>query len=426
MIAWLFLLSALANTPDTSAVPSVERYDMAARLDIEHGAIQVEATITLLSPGGGFRHVSLQLNKGVDVRSVSSNAGASRFNFDTTRVGEYRYSAVGAVLDVEFARDIPAGEKVTLEIHYGGKLKALANDFNLMSAERTELALYCSWFPHHPESRHFLFDIDVEMDPDYTLTGNGVVSGGNGHWVIHNDTETSDIVLFTARGLKRKTANVGGLEFRFYYTDVPETVIDSLTGVAQQTLMSYTNWFGAGNSQGISVVFPERDQGGGYGRPGFVVMQYSYFARTGELSYPDLFRGLAHEAGHIWWKDASVTTWEDWLNESFAEYSALIVLRELYGEQYYAEKISEYRSESEDAPAIWGIDRGHQSAYTALYVKGPVILSDLETAIGRDVFMRFLLTLQADGVNTTAGLLEVLERMTSETVRARLERDLRR
>jgi hypothetical protein len=426
MIAWLFLLSALASTPDTSTVPSVERYDISATLDMEHGAIEVEALITLLSPSSGFRHLSLQLNKGLEVKSVSSDAGIPRFYFDTTRVGEYRYSAVGAVLDVEFAHEIPAGQKVVLEVDYGGTLEPLANDFNLISSERTELALYCSWFPHHPESRHFLFDIDVEMDPDYTLAANGLVSGGDGSWTIHNDSENSDIILFTARGLKRKTVNVGGLEFRFYYTDVPETVIDSLAAVAQQTLTSYTDCFGNGSSPGISVAFPERDQGGGYGRPGFVVMQYSYFTRNGELSYPDLFRGLAHEAAHIWWKDASVTTWEDWLNESFAEYSALIVLRELYGEQYYAEKISDYRSESQGAPAIWGIDRGHDSAYTVLYVKGPVILSDLEAAIGRDVFMRFLRALRANGVNTTAGLLDVLESMTSENVRAQLERDLRR
>jgi aminopeptidase N len=155
-------------------------------------------------------------------------------------------------------------------------------------------------------------------------------------------------------------------------------------------------------------------------------MQYSWYARSGELDYPDLVQGLAHEAAHIWWKDASVTTWEDWLNESFAEYSALMVLRQLYGEQYYADEVASCAAESAGAPPIWGIERADPSAYTALYLKGPVILGRLEAAIGRDKFIEFLGALQAERVNTTAGLLGVLERLTSTEARSQLESDLRR
>jgi len=36
-----------------------------------------------------------------------------------------------------------------------------------------------------------------------------------------------------------------------------------------------------------------------------------------------------------WWANAPVNSWEDWLNESFAEYSALMAVRELFGAERF-------------------------------------------------------------------------------------------
>ncbi|MDT8401169.1 MAG: hypothetical protein RQ743_05700 [Bacteroidales bacterium] len=63
---------------------------------------------------------------------------------------------------------------------------------------------------------------------------------------------------------------------------------------------------------------------------GFTKADY-YDSRIGYARYP------AHEISRLWWLRADANTWEDWLNEGFAEYTALVVLRELYGKEYFEE-----------------------------------------------------------------------------------------
>jgi hypothetical protein len=43
-------------------------------------------------------------------------------------------------------------------------------------------------------------------------------------------------------------------------------------------------------------------------------------------------RYLGHETSHMWWTGAPSEKWEDWLNGDFADNSALLVIREIFGE----------------------------------------------------------------------------------------------
>ena len=55
------------------------------------------------------------------------------------------------------------------------------------------------------------------------------------------------------------------------------------------------------------------------------------------------FKYIAYELAHLWWCKSNPNSWEDLLNESFAEYSVRMELRKVFGEVKYAAKIDKWR-----------------------------------------------------------------------------------
>ena len=134
---------------------------------------------------------------------------------------------------------------------------------------------------------------------------------------------------------------------------------------------------------------------------------------------------IGHEIAHFWWSAANPQTWEDWLNEAFAEYSKLIYLKERYGIELFAKRIEGYRKNSMNTPPIWGADRNSPQAYTIFYKKGAVILYDMEQKIGTEKFMDFLKTLATKKVNTTAVFLALVEENISKEMGMWIENKLK-
>jgi aminopeptidase N len=141
---------------------------------------------------------------------------------------------------------------------------------------------------------------------------------------------------------------------------------------------------------------------------------------------PGFIRYLAHEISHLWWRGADTTDWQDWLNESFAEMSALMILRKEFGEQEFRDRLARYRNAATGTPPLRGLDRDDEDAYTVLYQKGPVLLADLEQTIGAEAFLRFLRARLAEEANTTEECLDTLARVVSAEASDQLDAALRR
>jgi len=107
------------------------------------------------------------------------------------------------------------------------------------------------------------------------------------------------------------------------------------------------------SSVDMRLVITPRTEGGGYARTGFVVLP-----RIGTESYKEqevsYFSNLAHECAHLWWQMLQLTR-GDWLNESFAEYSALMAVRELFGAERFESILAKKLKRSEGMPPIKGI-----------------------------------------------------------------------
>ena len=109
------------------------------------------------------------------------------------------------------------------------------------------------------------------------------------------------------------------------------------------------------------------------------------------------------------------------MNESFAEYAALLVLRHRLGEAEFQERLARKEKAAEGAPPIWGFDRTADDAAVVLYDAGPVLLDRLSQRITRPRFLEWCRALANRKVRSTAEALDLLRDREGEEVATWLE-----
>ncbi len=193
------------------------------------------------------------------------------------------------------------------------------------------------------------------------------------------------------------------------------------------TLERFAGWFGPVRPNEFSLIESPRLKGGGYARRGLAVVsaldEKEYLnRRENYLHY------LAHEAAHAWWWSAPSNSWEDWLNESFAEYSALMVIRERHGVETFNRLLDHKREQANGTPPLWRFNRTDtttpekQETVTAmLYHQGPILLNELADRIGNRQFIDLCRGMQWSGVQFTGHFLDLLEELEGKDVRGWME-----
>ncbi len=224
----------------------------------------------------------------------------------------------------------------------------------------------------------------------------------------------------TSRKFRKKIIERGNICVETAYATFPEADIDSIVEAFTDVLEFYNPRYG--NQDGevyLKFIIDPTEGTGGYGRKNLIRLKASNFSYYFKL-------GIAHELSHTWWQKADTNSWEDWLNESFAEYSMLIYLRERIGTELYNETLERYRQNSENMPAIWGIERTSDRAYTTLYEKGSLLLIDLEKKLGVENMAAFLRLLIDKSIDNTADFLKVLEEFSSREIQDWFESELKK
>ena len=111
---------------------------------------------------------------------------------------------------------------------------------------------------------------------------------------------------------------------------------------------------------------------------------------------------FAHEIAHQYWAHVvRMPSWEEqWLTESFAEYSAALALRKLKGESSYTRLVAVWRGRAKDGASVAPIPYANRIAgdprssfverTALLYNKGPLLLYALHKELGDTQFLTFL------------------------------------
>ncbi len=411
----LVLLLAMA-TPATAD-------HLAITVDVDPGAgsIAARATVTL-APDAGAQQVTLLLNRALVVDALTADVPLTGFRHGRERPGPYRYAPQATPLIVDLAT--PAtGQPVQIRLRYHGAIEP--DDWNVIQVTDAwvELAnLYSGWAPFHPDRGPFGLDLHVHLPADWRAVGTGRLERVGQRWTA-NAADVADVVLLAAPDLRQLTV---GPSLTISFADLPAGVPGRIADDTRRVRAMLDGWFGPATGDHVDLVFAPRPGGGGYARPGLVVMLHDPRFHDGPQTSPDFVRYLAHEVSHLWWRQAPATSWQDWLNESFAEFSALRVLREWAGEQTYRERLAAYREAAAGTPPIRGLDRSDDAAFAVLYRKGPVILADLADAADEAAFDAFLREMAARRVSDTATCLAVLAETVSSAARDSLAAALQR
>lgn len=126
---------------------------------------------------------------------------------------------------------------------------------------------------------------------------------------------------------------------------------------------------------------------------------------------------LAHEISHFWWNRGNDFTMEKWLGESFAEYSELMYIRNIQGQDNFQEEINYLEKEVKNLPSLLQSDRFGKNWSDLLYEKGPYLLYQLEEMLGEEKFIKLLSNLNEKEVSTTDAFLNELEEIASVETR---------
>jgi hypothetical protein len=130
----------------------------------------------------------------------------------------------------------------------------------------------------------------VEIDPKYTVVELGkTVKQGEG-WLVTSTQPVEDIILTAAEHYYQVPVSEGyGLSL-YYARPQDEEAALVLMKDGVWALDFFKGWLGEYKEQRhLKLCITPRERGGGYVRPGMIVMQAMSF------------HGLAHELAHLWW-----------------------------------------------------------------------------------------------------------------------------
>lgn len=382
-----------------------DHYSIHVELNPRNHTLKAEAQLTF-RPQANTQSLAFLLHRDLAMHDVSApnltawiSSGPSSFPFTPEAVA----------WQLHFAQPLLAEQTYEIFFRYEGKLREVCWGINRLTTAWTELGLYAPWFPWQPSHDPFTYTVDIAMPPAYQVVGTGSVEQKDtGRWSLTADTPAMDIVIAAAPDLQQRGGHNGQAGLTLHYTAQENDV--ALGAILENGLWMldfYQNWLQGEAKRHIDLVVAPREEGGGYAREGFVML--STLAGQQPQMEPRLFKYIAHEIAHLWWVGAPVDSWEDWLNEAFAEFSALKATGCHLGTTVLQEYQADMRHRLPGLPPIRGIQRQDEKAHTVLYTKGALTLFALEELIGEQKMTALLRERLRRQVMNTDAFLSLLE-----------------
>ncbi len=374
-------------------------------------ALKAKVNLDYYNSIDSTQHLKFYIHKDIIIKSITCN------HLESYTVGDdveewCPFVLESKVIEIKLAKPISKGETLAIQFDYSGVIDVVTQyGVNRISEEWVELGLYTPWFPLKPTLELARFDVRLNIDDAYSLISSYAKKVA-GAWLLQIDKPQMDCTLLALKTNEFALTRIETLEIKSYAASDAHRGIAASIGQLAGAITAIYSEFGPLSQEQITFVVLPRDDGGGYCRPDMIVLTADD-AKPNDLNY---FKYIAHELAHLWWGRAYANSWEDWLNESFAEYSALMAVRAIHGEVEFSQIIERYISKSKDLPAIEGMNRDNEKAYAVLYQKGPTLLYALECKIGRDGFLRLLQILYSENVITTQGLLETIIKLFDQEI----------
>jgi len=397
-----------AVVEDTNA-PTVKQYDILLDIDVEKKTLAV--TLTAQIDFKGSKSIDFTLWKYSDIKHIRSKNKELAYSFDTKAKSSNTYIRQGAPLRLT----VPKKKGVCcITFDYTCNLDSLDTWMSSMEKDWVQLGYYVAWFPVNSDSRDFTANVSVSINDGYTVSGSGIVEHKDDKWEMLQPWGGFDLQIVASPTLKSKKMTNDGRTFEVVYTDFADADADSALLACSEALQFYTRLFKTNPSNDYMkfLVVPRR--GGGISRKNFIAYATKRFNEHFKTA-------IGHEMGHFWWNKAPTFSWEDWLNEGFAEFSMLWYIKCHFDKHIFDCYLEACRENARHACPIYEVDRDAPEAYDALYNKGALLLYDLEQKVGEQRFFEFMQGVAEREITSTTLLLDYAEEVFGKEIRKWIE-----
>jgi len=407
-------------------------YDLSLNLDPQNHFISVRGTVAYHSPRHRLERARFYLHHQLAIHRIEGRRVLG-YHYDLLSSPGIPFMPQAAILDVYFDPPLSRDETALIQFEYSGNVTEWpVESANVITPEWVELGMYMPWFPLQYEDgpSNLTFTLKVTCPAGYQVASLGRSSFQDGAWFFNWPHPTSDIVVAAGPTLEPHEFSSAPNHVLLNASTFSEGAAAHLGEDLLWSLERFAGWFGPTRPSDFTLIESLRPLGGGYARRGLVVLGGITEQEYNEQREAYL-RYLAHEAAHAWWWQASTNSWEDWLNESFAEYSALMAVRERFGAETFERFLTRKQERANDLGPVRGFSRAdgatpekRSAIERILYDKGPLLLHALAERIGYTRFLELCRAMLWSGVTTTAHFLDLLEEVEDASARRWMEEQL--
>jgi hypothetical protein len=374
----------------------IKSYNLNVKINVKNKTVAVDGFITI--DFNSADSLDLILWGKTKINEIKYNDKSVNYTFDILSKSPVMYIPDGKTLTLINPDKVT--EIKSIYFNYECNMQNVEGWGRSFTDQWIELGYYTAWYPVHETSQKFTSSLQISIDEPYKISGSGIIIQKDNQWEMAQTWESFDNIIIASKNLKSQKIQINNTTIEVVYTDFPQSDIDSVFIEFKNVFDFHKNIYGQlnENEEYAKFVLCPTEGGGGYSRKNYISIKTSRF--TAKLGY-----GIAHEMAHFWWNNADASTWHDWINEAFAEYSTLLYIKEKAGLYVFDSYIDAYRVNAESSCPVWNIDRAIPEAYTALYEKGSVLLYDLEQKIGKKAFAEFTKHILSQKIKTTEEFL---------------------
>jgi len=336
-------------------------------------ALSVKCAITFDTPVTDFR---FSLSTLLKIDGISTNTDA-----EWKIIKEWKPQWQHESNEIEVLSTTPMRE---LTIEYHGRIDGWCN---IIEEKRIALSAYSAWTISEPALPvKFLFKLK-NME-DYFVV-NGRYDAAEKVW-IYGETEHDEGNIIA---LKKGYYNVAGTgNFNFYYlNEAEQAYADNYIYYYDNIIKYYSSVFGKRDMAKMDVVSLDiENSGGAYFRHELIVIGKAHISQDKSEIRESAISFLGHELGHNWFAGANTSSWEDWLNETGAEWAALLYILSL-NEKDFLEKRIVQMNKNEDyltTPVIKPADL--KRPIWGVHTRGVMMFYEIYLSHGQETMLKIL------------------------------------
>ncbi len=295
-----------------------------------------------------------------------------------------------------------------VQINYSGKISGW---HNIITEDIIELNRYGVWLPCEM-SCGVNISAEISSCGDYFLV-KGEFDGDR--WRYSAGEWDMNLILYRKSVLK----TVSGKHISIYYADGSlDGAAEFSKNVFEDVLDYYTKELfnkDCGKHTEMACLYPALTSGGAYKRDGLIV------CISPGTDEKEAVTVNAHELAHEWCTGADAWSWEDWLNETTAEWSMLLYCLDRGKNDIFDAMIGEHLAK---APGLPTIKTDDGSRPEGVHTKGTVLFYELFKAFGAETIKSIIKIFIRLDMKTTERLLDEMRNQGLSEAAAALEKGL--